>query len=203
MVSRELTLATILVLTAYSLSVGGAQAQPSPPATFFGAVKVDGQVVSDGTPVLAFVNGKQCGESSREPGQKGTWTLDQDATDLGVHAGDSVYIMEVVSDGQTPGCGTEGAIVTFQVAGQSAHETGTWRAGFNSLNLAVGETPAPTTTAQGQASDTPQAAPGQAASSSGDFPWWAAATGGAGVAVILVGLVAAVWWQRAEPRRQT
>jgi hypothetical protein len=172
-----------------------AQAQPSPPATFAGTVKVDGQGVPDGTPVLALINGKLCGEGSREPGQKGTWTVDRDMADLDIHAGDSLYIVDVASDSQTPGCGTEGAIVTFQVAGQPAREDGLWKAGFNALSLTVGQAPAPTATPQGQAPAVSQEASGD------DFPWWLAAAG-AGAAVMIAGLLAVAWWRRATARRQ-
>lgn len=193
---RELTLATALLLMTSSLGIGVAQAQPSPPATFAGTVRVDGQTVPDGTPVLALVNGKLCGESSREPGQKGTWTVDEDVADLGMHAGDSIYIVDVASDSQTPGCGTEGDIVTFQVAGRPAHEEGLWKAGFNSLSLTVGQAPVPATAAQGQAPAAPQE------KSSDAFPWWAPAAGGAGAAAIIVGLLAAAWRRRATAGRQ-
>jgi hypothetical protein len=129
-----------------SLAIGVTEAQPAPPATFVGSVRFDGQTVADGTPVLALVNDKLCGKSSREPGQEGTWTLDKDAADLGLRAGDSIYIVDVASDSQTPDCGTEGAIVTFQVAGQLTHEQGLWKAGLNTLNLTVGQAPVPVST---------------------------------------------------------
>ena len=174
--------------------MGVAEAQPAPPATFAGTVRVDGQTVPDGTPVLALVNGTLCGESSREPGEKGTWTLDRDVADLGMHTGDSIYIVDVASDSQTPGCGTEGAVVTFQVAGQPTHEKGLWKAGFNSLSLTVGQAPASATTPQGQ---TPSSLEED---SDVTVRWWIPAAGGGG-AIILVGLAAAAWRRRA-PRRQ-
>jgi hypothetical protein len=184
----------LLVMTS-SLGIGVAEAQPAPPATFVGTVRLDGQTVADGTPVLALVNDKPCGESSREPGQEGTWTLDKDVADLGLRAGDSIYIVDVASDSQTPGCGTEGAIVTFQVASQLTHEQGLWKAGLNTLNLTVGQPPASAGTPQGQAPNTLE---GDTESS---VRWWIPAAGGGG-AIILVGLAAAIWRRRAAPRRQ-
>ena len=180
-----------------SLGIGVTEAQPAPPATFVGSVRLDGQTVADGTPVLALVNDKLCGKSSREPGQEGTWTLDKDAADLGLRAGDSIYIVDVASDSQTPGCGTEGDIVTFQVAGQPTHEQGLWKAGLNTLNLTVGQAPASGTTPEGQA---PNAVEGDTDSS---VRWWILPAFGGGGAIILVGLAAAVWRQRAATRRQT
>ena len=184
----------LLVMTS-SLGIGVAEAQPAPPATFVGSVRLDGQTVADGTPVLALVNGELCGKSSREPGQEGTWTLDKDAADLGLRAGDSIYIVDVASDSQTPGCGTEGAMVTFQVAGRVTHEQGLWKAGLNTLNLTVGQAPASAGTPQGQA---PNAIEGDTESA---VRWWIPAAGGGG-AIILVGLAAAVWYRRAATRRQ-
>jgi len=178
-----------------SLGIRVVQAQPSPPATFAGTVRVDGQNVPDGTPVLALINGKLCGEGSREPGQKGTWTANQDDADLGIRTGDSIYIVDVASDSQTPGCGTEGAIVTFQVAGQPVRENGLWKAGFNPLSLTVGQAPSPAATPQGQAPATSQEA------SSDGFPWGPAAAG-AGAAIVIVGLLTAVWWRRTTTGRQ-
>jgi hypothetical protein len=188
-------LASAFLVTTSSLGRGIAEAQPGPPATFVGTVRLDGQSVADGTSVIALVNDNVCGKSSREPGQEGTWTLDEDIDNLGMHAGDSIYIVDVASDSQTPGCGTEGAIVTFQVAGQATHEQGFWKAGLNTLNLTVGQAPAPVTTPEGQA---PNSLDEDTDSS---IRWWLPAAGGGG-AVILVGLAAAIWLRRAAPRGQ-
>jgi hypothetical protein len=181
-------------MIAFSQGPGIANAQPSPPASFAGIVKLDGQSVPDGTPILALVNGNLCGEGSREPGQKGTWTVHGDLDDLGARAGDSIYIVDVVSDSQTPGCGTEGATVTFEVGGRLANEQGPWKAGFNRLDLTVGQAPA--ATPEGQ---TPSAVEDDSDSS---VRWWIPAAGGGG-ALVLAGLAAAVVWRRrAAPRRQ-
>lgn len=191
---RELILATALLVMTSSLGMEAAEAQPAPPATFVGAVSADGQTVADGTPVLALVNGNLCGKSSREPGQEGTWTLDKDVADLGLHAGDSIYIVDVASDSQTPGCGTEGATVTFQVAGRSAHQQGLWKAGLNTLNLTVGQPSEPATaTPQGPA---PTTVDGDTDSG---VRWWTWAAGGGG-AIVLVGLAAAIWRRRSAPK---
>ena len=192
---RRLILATALLVITSSLGTGIAEAQPAPPATFVGTVRLDGRTVADGTDVIALVNDNLCGKSSREPGQEGTWTLEKDVDNLGMHAGDSIYIVDVASDSQTPGCGTEGAIVTFQVAGQPTHEQGLWKAGLNTLNLTVGQAPAPVSTPEGQ---TPNALDEDTESS---IQWWIPAAGGGG-AVILAGLGAAIWRRRAAPRRQ-
>jgi MYXO-CTERM domain-containing protein len=131
-----------------------------------------------------------CGKSSREPGQEGTWTLEEDIDNLGMHQGDSIYIVDVASDSQTPGCGAEGDIVTFQVAGEPANEQGPWVSGLNPLNLTIGEAPA-TVTPEGQ---TPNAADEDTESG---IQWWIPAAGGGG-AVVLLGLAAAVWRRRRQ-----
>jgi hypothetical protein len=185
-----------LLVTTSSLGTGTALAQPAPPATFVGTVRLDGQTVADGTAVIALVNDNECGKSSREPGEEGTWTLDKDVDSLGMHTGDSIYIVDVASDSQTPGCGSEGDIVTFQVAGEPTHEQGLWKAGLNTLNLTVGQAPAPVSTPEGQ---TPNALDEDTESS---VEWWIPAAAGGGGAVILAGLGAAIWRLRAAPRRQ-
>jgi hypothetical protein len=194
-VTRELILAAVLLVMTPSFRAGIVEAQPAPPATFVGTVRLDGQTVPDGTAVVALVNGNLCGKSSREPGQEGTWTLDTDLADLGMHAGDSIYVVDVASDSQTPGCGTEGALVDFQVAGRVTHQQGLWKAGLNTLNLTVGQPPASAGTPQGQAPD----ALGEDTDTA--IRWWIPAAGGGG-ALMLVGLAAAVWRRRSEPRRQ-
>ena len=185
---------TFLLVMVFSQGSGIAKAQPSPPASFAGTVKLDGQSVPDGTPILARVNGNLCGEGSRRPGEKGTWTSDRDLADLGAKEGDSIYIVDVVSDSQTPGCGTEGATVTFEVDGRPANEQAPWKAGFNARNLTVGQAPA--TTPEGQ---TPTAVEDDSDSS---ISWWIPAAGGGG-AIVIAGLAAAVVWRRrAAPRSQ-
>jgi hypothetical protein len=52
-------------------------------------------------------------------------------------AADSTYVLDVVSSGQTAGCGTEGATVQFIVSGHPAG-TATWHSGyFTELDLAA------------------------------------------------------------------
>jgi hypothetical protein len=70
-----------------------------------------------GTNVTANIGGNVCGQ-----------------TDV---SADSTYVLDVVSSGQTAGCGTEGATVQFTVAGHPAG-TATWSSGaFTELDLAA------------------------------------------------------------------
>ncbi|MGQ9573650.1 MAG: hypothetical protein ACUVV3_10810 [Dehalococcoidia bacterium] len=177
-----------------SLSSTAAQQPPGPPATFVGTVKVDGHSVPDGTPVLALIDGKVCGEGEREPGHKGTWTATEAKPEYGIQKGDSLYVVEVVSATQRPGCGIDGATVTFLVGGSPAHEVGHWKAGQNLLNLTAASPPAtaePATTPAGE----------PAASSDDSFNWWFVFAGGAGLVALAI---AAVLWQalRATKRKQ-
>ena len=93
-----------------------AAAQPQPPNRFFGAATLNGAAPPTGTPVTAFIGGRQCG--------------------TGQVRADGRYIVDVVSAGQTPGCGFEGATVAFEVAGVPAAQTATYRTGiFTPLDL--------------------------------------------------------------------
>lgn len=181
---RELALAgTILI--GLSLGTAVAQDQPPPPATFWGSVKEDGQNVTDGTPVIALVGDQVCAEASREPGQKGTWTASADDPQYGIHAGDSIYVVEVPADSQVPGCGREGATVTFKIGDRTAQQMGLWIAGPNHLSLTAGTPsgqPSPATPSGGQA-PTPPAAAEQEQSDSG-FKWWWPAAIGAGAVLV-------------------
>lgn len=167
-----------------------------PPATFFGSVTVDGQSVSDGTAVVALIDGKVCGEGDKEPGQRGTWTATEASPEYGIESGDSLYVVDVVSDSQVPGCGTDGAIVTFLIAERPAHQRGLWIAGSNPLNLTA-ETPShtgdPATTPSGGEAPASPASELETSDDSG-FNWWPAAAGGAGL--VVVAIAAALWQAR-------
>jgi hypothetical protein len=109
-----------------------ANAQPGFPASFYGAVAVDGRPVPDGTSVRGFIDGVDCtqlGENYRT-----TITID----------GVAQYAIDVVHESQKDGCGDEGKTVTFFVDGAPARETAEWRAGARQLDLNVGEGTGPT-----------------------------------------------------------
>jgi hypothetical protein len=200
-VIRELALAIALLMT-LSLSSAAAQEIPMPPATFFGSVMVDGHSVSDGTAVVALIDGKVCGEGEREPGQKGTWTATEARPEYNIESGDSLYAVDVVSDSQVPGCGTDGAIVTFSVGGKPAHEKGLWIAGPNRLNLTAGTAPnagEPLTTPSGGEAPALSASELEASDGNG-FNWWPAVAGGAGL--MTVAIAAALWQARRTARRK-
>ena len=110
---RRGVLAAAVVALISSLIVASVSAQPpTPPDRFFGNVTG----ATAGASVAATIGGVTCGQTTVKA--------------------DSTYVLDVVSSGQTAGCGTEGASVSFAVNGSSAG-SGTWSSGkFTSLDLA-------------------------------------------------------------------
>jgi serine protease len=87
----------------------------TPPNRFFGDVTLNGLPAPPGTNVTATIGGNACGQTTVQA--------------------NSTYVLDVVSSGQTLGCGTEGATVSFSVAGLAAG-TGTWHSNsFTRLDL--------------------------------------------------------------------
>jgi len=197
----KLALAGALLMT-IPLTPATAQEPPNPPASFFGTVTVDGHSVSDGTAVIALIDGKVCGEGEREPGRKGTWTASEADPEYGIEIGDSMYVVDVVSDSQVPGCGTDGATVSFLIAGRPSQQVGLWEAGSNPLNLTAGTPPRtaePTTTPSGGEATASPASEPETSDDSG-FNWWPVAAGGAGLAAVAI--AAALWLARRTAKRK-
>lgn len=115
------------VIAAFSLSARVFAQPPQIPATFFGRVSVEGATVPPGTEIRAFVDGTDC----TQPGGSGTFD----------DAGVSRYLVDVMHETQSPGCGRTGATVTFTIAGQSAGQTATWNSGPVALDLFIGPPP--------------------------------------------------------------
>lgn len=157
-----------------SLFVASVAAQPpTPPNRFYGKVTLNGQPATAGTSVAATIGGTACGST----------TVKSDGT----------YVLDVVSSGQTAGCGTEGAAISFSVAGNPAG-SGTWSSGkFTQLDLA-GQAAAPTAAPQPTvARPTPQVPTGSGGylNSGSGTPWGTYASvlalvllGAAGVAAL-------------------
>jgi hypothetical protein len=80
----------------------------------------------EGLPIRALIGERVCGE---------------DAISVGQLAG---YEMVVPSASLKPGCGVEGASVTFQVGDRLANESVGWLPGFQSQQVTIGEPPPPT-----------------------------------------------------------
>jgi len=109
-------LAAAIVAVISSLLAASVSAQPpTPPNRFFGKVTQGGSAAAAGTQVSADIGGDVCGQTTVKA--------------------DSSYVLDVVSSGQTAGCGTEGASVSFMVGGNPAGSA-TWSSGkFTSLDL--------------------------------------------------------------------
>jgi hypothetical protein len=141
----SLLLVTLLIgaLTALGLSSALAESPPNPPSRFVGTVKVNGAPAAAGTTVEAVVGTTTCGTGSVfMAGAEARYVVDSPALDPGAN----------------PNCGTDGAVVTFRVAGAQANETGTWKNyQLNPVNLTVGGATVATPTPAG-ATATPGAA---------------------------------------------
>ena len=110
-------MATLIAVAALLVFLPGAQtsAQPLPPNRFFGRATASGQPAGGAT-INALVGGTTCGSATAD--------------------GSGNYRLDVLSSGERPGCGTDGATVSFTVAGQRASQTGTWKQGeFTPLDL--------------------------------------------------------------------
>jgi hypothetical protein len=119
---RRLLSALILLPLAGLLTARPALAFPPLPSSFYGTVKVNGQNVPDGTLVRALIDGQVYAESRTQ-----------------TYQGNSVYGVDVKGDDtDTPARdgGVADAVVTFEVGGVKADQTGAWRSGTNvELNL--------------------------------------------------------------------
>ena len=115
-ISDSRILVAILALTLSLSLVTGVEAEPPPlPSSFYGAAKLDGANVSDGTIVSAWIRGVKYAE---------TQTL--------TYQGDSVCAIRVPGDDLgTPEVegGVEGDTIIFKVGEAAATQTGTWHGG--------------------------------------------------------------------------
>jgi hypothetical protein len=147
--AARLTIAAAAVAPALVVTAHTAQV-PQIPATFYGAVTIDGEAPPAGTEVRGFIDGVDC----TQPGAAGTI----DAGDVGA------YVISVMHESQHPGCASEGKEVTFTIGGRPAGQTATWEVGPHEVGLNAGEgsprplppnVPTPTSQAAATASTPP------------------------------------------------
>jgi hypothetical protein len=176
---RGVVVAAVVALLS-SLLVASVSAQPpTPPDRFFGDVTLDGAPAPAGTNVTAEIGGNVCGQTTVQA--------------------DSSYVLDAVSSGQTAGCGTEGASVSFTVGGSPAG-TAAWSSGqFSELDLAGQAAPptvAPPTVAP--VTPTPRVVTGTGGylDDSGTA-WWLYAA--AGLSLLLLGTAGAAAYRRTRP----
>jgi hypothetical protein len=131
-----------------------ASAQFDPPSTVFGSVADSAGDIPAGLTVEAYIGDTLCGTKGRTE-----FTGDGAARV-------TVYVVDVVSQSQIPGCGVEGREVRVKIGDRFATQTAKWVPGPVQLDVTFGNatpaviptfTPAPTRTPQPES--TPQ--PGQ------------------------------------------
>ena len=171
---RRGVLVAAVVAVISSLMVASVSAQPpTPPNRFFGNVTG----ATAGASVAATIGGVTCGQTTVKA--------------------DSTYVLDVVSSGQTAGCGTEGASVSFTVGGNPGGSA-TWSSGkFTELNLA-GRAPPPTVAPPTVAPVTPTprivTGTGGYLDSGSGTAWWAYS--GLGLVLLLLSTAGAVAYRR-------
>lgn len=163
-------------------SAGSVEAQPLPPAKFYGTVTVNGAPAPVGSDIRAKVNGEICGQA-----------LVKGIDGVGANA----YNVDVLHSGQQAGCGNVGDTVTFEWASTPTGSefmlcgSGTWdNTHFNQLNLVCGAAPTATPTPSPSTTGQPTPTPSQPAKApvtgsgpaDGSFAWWPLALSAAIVA---------------------
>jgi hypothetical protein len=176
---RGVLVAAVVALVSSLMAASVSAQPPTPPNRFFGDVTLSGAPAPAGTNVSASIGGNVCGQTTVEA--------------------DSTYVLDVVSSGQTAGCGTEGASVSFTVGGDPAG-TATWSSGqFTELDLAgvVAPTVAPPTVAP--VTPTPRVVTGTGGYLDGGSgaAWWTYVA--AGLSVLLLGTAGAAAYRRLRP----
>jgi len=147
-VTRQPLAACVLAATLLAGIVAGrANAQiPEPPTTFYGSITDAAGRVPAGVPVVAIVNNNICGETTTVQVGEGTALV-------------TMYVIDVISDRQTAGCGKPGDAVRLRVGDRLAERAVEW-AGTGELvqfDLVFGDaTPAVIPTATRTPSPTPE-----------------------------------------------
>jgi len=175
---RGVLVAAVVALISSLMAASVSAQPPTPPNRFFGNATLNGSAAPAGTNVSATIGGNVCGQTTVKA--------------------DSTYVLDVVSSGQTAGCGTEGASVSFTVAGNSAG-SGTWHSGqFTSLNLAGVAAPPPTAAPPTVAPVTPTpkvvTGTGGYLDSGSGTAWWVYMA--AGLGLLLLGTAGAAAYRR-------
>ena len=133
-------------------------AQFNPPSTVFGSISDSAGPVPAGLTVEAYIDDKLCGTKGRTE-----FTGDGSSRV-------TVYVVDVVSESQTPGCGKDGKEIKIKVGDRFATQVAKWSPGPVQLDLTFGNatpvaiptfTPAPTRTPDPAGTPVPGQTPGQ------------------------------------------
>ncbi|MGE5597489.1 MAG: hypothetical protein ACM3S1_15795 [Hyphomicrobiales bacterium] len=119
-------------LLAVALLLPAAHAQVfGPPSTVLGSVAdSEGPIPAD-LEVIGYIDGQECGRGT-------TWAIGEGEQRV------ALYAVDVVSEGQIPGCGAEGKEITLKFGDRMAAQTAQWKAGAVRLDVTFGDaTPAP------------------------------------------------------------
>ena len=122
---------------ALAAAIGGSAAVaqiPSPPSTIFGSISDSGGQVPEHLPIQAYVGDKLCNDNTPS---------ETKFTGEG-SARVTVYVVNVLSAEQTPGCGKANGDVRIKVGDRFATTPAKWQAGAVRLDITFGNaTPAP------------------------------------------------------------
>jgi hypothetical protein len=152
---RYVILCAAVILAGATVLPAAAQFQP--PSTVFGSISDAAGPVDAGVAVEAYIDGTLCGTKGRTE-----FTGDGSARV-------TVYVVDVVSESQTAGCGKDGKLVKIKVGDRFADQTAKWSPGPVELDLTFGNatpvaiptfTPAPTRTPDPAVTQTPGQTPG-------------------------------------------
>lgn len=127
----------VVATAALGAAIGGSAAVaqiPSPPSTIFGSISDSAGPVAEGLPIQAYVGDKLCNDNTPS---------ETKFTGEG-SARVTVYVVNVLSAEQTPGCGKENGDVRIKVGDRFASTPAKWKAGAVRLDVTFGNaTPAP------------------------------------------------------------
>src|SRR3990170_7781741 len=165
---KALVAVVALALLGLGLATGWerAEAQVLPPHALSGAVTVDGNAATVGTPIQALVGGNVCGQA----------TVNEQ----------SRYVIQVKHSSAQPGCGTDGSAITFEVGGNAAGTFTFKTGGSDDLDLSARSAPPPQPTPKPQPTPAPRIITGTGGyldENGSGTAWWALVAAAAGLSL--------------------
>jgi hypothetical protein len=142
LILRSLAVAALPIAFLFGSGMANAQSPapsgtlPDPPSTFVGSITDAAGDVPAGVAIEAYVGNNLCGESTTQYTGEGNARV-------------TVYVVDVVSESQTDGCGKDGATVRIRVGDRISPKFTGWQAGLVRFDIVFGEnvTPKPIPTA--------------------------------------------------------
>ena len=143
-----------------ALAVAGVAAQFSPPSTVLGSISDSSGPVPEGVKVEAYIGSVQCGLGGK------TYYAGEGSDRV------TVYVVDVVSESQTPGCGADNKEVRIKIGDRFVAQPVKWSAGLVRMDVTFGNatpvaiptsTPAPTRTPEPGVTPQPNQTAGQVA----------------------------------------